>query len=139
MTCRYSVAWSQDFFLIHTPSGLDNMRVNNRQACLYGWMHNPAASSHRPAYLPIPGVKGLLCLAAMTPQPALDPWLQADIVKHHQPLQIEKKAFPCGQFFELHMMAMTHADEVPKTPRTDSDGQKPVNRYASRRRLYLLK
>ena len=66
-------------------------RSGNRRACLHGWMHNPAASSHGPAYRPIPGVKGALRRAAITPQPALDPRPRATSVTHHHPLEIQKR------------------------------------------------
>jgi hypothetical protein len=41
------------------------------------------------------------------------------------------------RFFERRTSVMTRADESPKTPRTDSSGRKPANRYASSRRLCL--
>ena len=41
------------------------------------------------------------------------------------------------RFFERRTRVMTRADESPKTPRTNSSGRKPANRYASRRRLRL--
>ncbi len=66
-------------------------RLGNRRACLHGWMHHPAASSHGPAYRPIPGVKGALRRAAMTPQPALDPRPRATNVTHNYPLEIQKR------------------------------------------------
>lgn len=55
-------------------------------------MHNPAASSHGPAYRPIPGVKGALRRAAITPQPALDPRPRAaSTFTQHYPLEIQKR------------------------------------------------
>ena len=69
-------------------------RFISRRAGLHGWMHNPAASSHGPAYRPIPGVKGALRRAAITPQPALDPRPRAaSTFTQHYPLEIQKRQF----------------------------------------------
>ena len=55
-------------------------------------MHNPAASSHGPAYRPIPGVKGALRRAS----PALDPRPRAISLTDHHPLETQKRRFPSG-------------------------------------------
>jgi hypothetical protein len=54
---------------------------------LYGRMRNSAASSHRPAYRPIPGVKGSLRRAS----PALDPRPRATVLMHRYPLEIQER------------------------------------------------
>jgi len=41
------------------------------------------------------------------------------------------------RFFERRTSVMTRDFESPKTPRTNSSGRKPANRYASSRRLRL--
>jgi hypothetical protein len=50
-------------------------------------MRNSAASSHRPAYRPTPGVKGSLRRAS----PALDPRPRATVVMHRYPLEIQER------------------------------------------------
>lgn len=67
------------------------MGFSHRRSCSHGWMHNPAASSHGPAYHPIQGVKGALRRSAKTPQPALDPSPRATPAAQRYPLEIQKR------------------------------------------------
>ena len=53
------------------------------------------------------------------------------------PTRVRPTTFLADRFFERRTSVTTRAFESPKTPRTTSDGRKPANRYASRRRLYL--
>jgi hypothetical protein len=53
------------------------------------------------------------------------------------PTRMHATTFLADGFFRRRTRRMTRAFESPKTPRTDSSGRKPANRYASRRRLRL--
>jgi len=53
------------------------------------------------------------------------------------PTRVCSTTFLADRLFERRTSVMTRAFESPKTPRTDADGRKPANRYASRRRLRL--
>jgi hypothetical protein len=55
------------------------------------------------------------------------------------PARVRSTTFLADRFFERRTSVTTRAFESPKMPRTTSSGRKPVNRYASRRRLRLRK
>jgi hypothetical protein len=53
------------------------------------------------------------------------------------PTRVRSTTLLADRFFERRTSVMTRAFESPKTPRTNSSGRKPGNRYASSRRLRL--
>jgi hypothetical protein len=53
------------------------------------------------------------------------------------PTRLRSTTFLADGFFERRTSVTMRAFESPKTPRTNSCGRKPSNRYASRRRLCL--
>src|SRR5919198_1346137 len=72
----------------------------------------------------------------------IDPRVAAGQIPHPPcravvPARVRPTTFLADRFFERRTRVMTRAFESPKTPRTPSSGQKPTNRYASRRRLRL--
>ncbi len=72
----------------------------------------------------------------------IDPRVAAGQIAHAPgravvPAKVRATTFLADGFFERRTSVMTRAHESPKTPRTNSSGRKPGNRYASNRRLRL--